>query len=46
MAEVSIAKQINKLDELIYDVSIEASVLASKKLNSSLPLVKFILYIF
>lgn len=34
----SISKQLNKLDELIYDVSIE--MMGSKNMNNSLPLIK------
>jgi hypothetical protein len=41
IAEQSIVKHMNKLDEMIYDISIEASVIVSKKLNNSLPLVIF-----
>lgn len=36
---VDFSKQLEKLDELIYDASIEASVIGSKKLNNSLPLI-------
>jgi hypothetical protein len=39
IGDVDFSKQLHKLDELIYDVSVEASVIGAKKLNSSLPLV-------